>query len=495
MKIAFVTPEFGSLVRRTSLAEIAESLPMTLRQERADTRVFLPWTVDVDVSVLQAFKEYGTVKVRDGSGKTELTVHGGNFGDLPIFLIDHPALFRTRHCYGDEEGPYPDNWHRYAVFSRAVLEALPLVKFSPDVIHCLDWATGLIPLIRDLEYAQKDAEHPAAKAGTFFGIHNLAMQGAFEREILPHIGLPHRVFTHVGGVELGGKVNFLKAGAEFATIVGTGSPAMALRMQQTGGGGGLSDTFRHRTKELLGITNGIDYKAWDPGNDPLLPQQFSVKDKDLAGKRKCKAALQEKLGLDGGARVMVAAVIGRFDTDTGFEILAEILTSILERNVEIVLLGTGRSEILERVKTMEQTFAGRCRLIESFHPAAAHTLLGGADVILMPSHYHSSNQLCAIGMRYGVIPIVYGGSGLEDTLIDYEQDPKKGTGFAFKNYSGDSLLEGLDAARKVFKDAAEWRALTLRCMKQDFSWQATAKAYLKAYRRVTRRVRSQAAER
>ncbi len=494
LRIAFATPELGSLVRRTSLAEIAESLPRTLRQEGADVRVFIPWTLGLDSSPLQGLRELGEVRVKDGTAKTVLKIHGGTLGDLPVYLIDHPTLFRSRHPYGDEEGPYADNWRRFAVFARAVLEALPVVQFAPDVIHGLDWTTGLIPVIRELEYASKQPGHPAANAGTFFGIHNVAIQGAFEREILPQIGLPHRIFTNVHGVELGGKVNYLKAGAEFATIVGTSSPAHAQRVQHSDRSSGLAETFRRRAKELIGISNGIDYKAWDPGNDPMLPQPFSVKDKELLGKKKCKASLQEKLNLDSGARVMVAAVIGRLDADSGFEVLAEVLTFILERNIEVVLLGTGKMEILERVRTIEQTFAGRCRLIDSLHPGAAHTLLGGADMIILPSHYHASNQLCAIGLRYGVVPLVYGGSGLDDTVIDIEKDPKRGTGFTFKSYNGDSLLDGLDAARKVFKDPAEWRTLALRCMKQDFSWQATAENYLKAYRRVTRRAKSTAVE-
>jgi starch synthase len=143
---------------------------------------------------------------------------------------------------------------------------------------------------------------------------------------------------------------------------------------------------------------------------------------------------------------------------------------------------------------METTFTGRCRLIESYNAGAAHALLGGADFLIQPSHYHSSNALCAIGMRYGVVPLIYAGSGLEDTVVDVEKDVRHGTGFTFKNYSGDSLLEGLDAARKHYKEASDWRLIALRCMKQDFSWHATAENYIKAYRRVTRRVKSSAVQ-
>ncbi len=492
MKIAFVTPELNALVRRTSLAEVSEALPRTLRQEGSDVRVFLPYSQDLAIGPLQDLRVVGEVRVKDGPSKITLTVHSGQLGDLPVYLIDHPTLFRGRQPYGDEEGPYADNWRRYAIFSRGVLESLELIGFAPDVIHCMDWTTGLIPIIRELEYATKLPDHPASGAGTLFSIHNLAMQGQFEREVLPHIGIPHRVFKNVQGVELQGKVNFLKAGVEFATIVGVHSPSFAERVQTTKRGDGLDESFRRRAKELVGITNGIDYKAWDPSNDPLLPHTYSIKDRELNGKRKCKEALQKNLKLDTGARQAIAAVIGRFDADSGFDILAEVLTQILERNVEVVLIGSGKHEILERVRTMETTFVGRCRLIESYNAGAAHALLGGADFLIQPSHYHSSNALCAIGMRYGVVPLIYSGSGLEDTVIDVEKDVRHGTGFTFKSYSGDSLLEGLDAARKHYKEAADWRLIALRCMKQDFSWHATADNYIKAYRRVTRRVKSSA---
>lgn len=491
MRIAFATPELQSLVRKTSLAEVSESLARTLRQEGAEIRVFLPWTADLVPGALAEVRLVGEVRVKDGPGKQTVQVHTGLLGDLPIVLLDHPQLLRNRQPYADEDGPYPDNWRRFAVYSRAVLESLPLLGFEPDIIHCMDWTTGLIPVLREVEYATKQPDHPCAKAGTFFAVHNLAMQGSFEREILPHIGLPHRIFQNVHGVELAGKVNFLKAGCEFATILGVNSPSQATRIQETDRGYGLEDTFRRRHKELVGITHGVDYRAWDPSNDPLLPQTFSVRDKELVGKKKCKASLQQALGLDNGARVMLAAVIGRFDADSGFDLLAEVMTAVLERNVEVVLMGSGKHEILERVRTMETTFAGRCRLIEGYNANAAHTLLGGADLLIQPSHFHSSSSLVAIGMRYGVVPLIYAQSGLDDTVVDFEKDKRHGTGFTFARYTGEGLLEGVDLVRKAYKEAAEWRGIVHHCLKQDFSWQASARAYLKAYRRVTRRTKSQ----
>ncbi len=487
MKVAFVTPELQSLVRRTQLAEIAEQLPQTLLQEGVDVRVFLPWFADIEVEALTGLEKRGEVTVPDAEETCTLAVHTAKLGQLPIVLIDHPTLFRERHPYGGNNGPYSDNWRRYAIFSRAVLESLQVLKFSADILHCLDWTSGLIPLIQELEYIDQRPEHPAARAGSYFAIHNLAVQGAFEREVLPKIGIPHRYFRAIEGVEHGARVNFLKAGAEFATIIGTHSESQVERMQMIDGAGGLETTFQRRRKEIVGVLSGIDYRAWDPSTDPLLAGNYS--EKELGGKKRCKSTLQNGLKLDHGPRTPLVTIIGRFDADSGFDILAETLTPILERNLELVLMGPGQTEILDRLRTVEQTFAGRCRVIEGYHVGTAHTLLGGSDILLLPSHNHASNTLTAIAMRYGTIPVVYKKSGLEDTLVDWNDDKRRATGFMFERYASDSLLDGVDAARALYKKPTDWKRIVTRAMRQDLSWQESGRNYLKAYRRVTRRVR------
>ena len=489
MKIAFITPELHPLVRTTQLGELVHSLSRALSQAGAEVHVFLPWTDELDVDVLENREEHDPVRVRDGIGKVKFGLSSGTLGAVHVHLFENEPLFGSRNTYGGPEGPYEDNWRRWSLFSRAVLAALETLQLAPDILHCMDWTAGMLPVIHELEYVSKGREHPATGAGTYFQIHNLAIQGVFEREILPQMGLPHRVFTGVGGIELGGKVNFLKAGAEFGTILGTHSAGHAERIQQQDRGYGLEEVFRRRHKELVGVTSGIDYHAWDPSNDPLLPQAFSSRDKNLNGKKKCKAALQAALNLDKGPRTPLAAMIGRFDSDSGFDLVAEMLTSILERNVEVVLMGAGRPDIHERLKTMETTFVGRCRVIDGYQLNTAHAIMGGADMLLLPSHYSPGNALGAIGMRYGVVPIIYAGSGLEDYVVDLNANPRGGTGFYFERYTGEGLLEGIDAARKLYKNAAGWKQVVSRCLRQDFSWQATAQEYLKAYRRVKRRVR------
>ena len=488
MKIAFATPELKSLVRRTQLAEIAEQLPRTLIEQGADVRVFLPHSRDIDTSVLGPLEESALLRIRDGKTRTPVTIRTGYVDGLTVHLIDHGQLFRTRHPYGDENGPYADNWRRFAIFARTVLEGFGPLAFTPDVIHCMDWTTGLIPLIQKLEYSGRD--HPASKPGTLFAIQNLAMQGSFEREVLPKIGIPHEYFRSVEGVELGARVNYLKAGAEFATAVGASSPSKARQYIEADRGDGLKETFRRREKDIIGVQSGIDYRTWDPSADPLLAQTYTQDDAELAGKKKCKAALQEAMKLEASPRTPLLAIIGRFDADSGFDILAESLTPMLERNMQIVLMGPGPPEIIERLHTIEQTFAGSCRVVEGYDVTTAHTLLAAADMLLLPGHYHATNALCAISMRYGTVPIAYAFSGLEDTLVDVTETPKKGTGILFDRYDNNALVDAVDRGRTIYKKAPDWKVIGKRCMNEDFSWAESGREYLKAYRKIAKLAKS-----
>ena len=490
LRIAFITPELQSLVRRTNLASVSQSLAQALQRARQDVRVFVPWTRDLETGDLGELAEQALVRVRDGNLTQEFRVLEGRLDSLRVVLLDNEPFFGSRHPYGGDDGPYADNWRRYALFSRAVLASMGELGFAPDIIHCMDWTTGLIPLIHRLEWVDRKPEHPTSHAGTYFAINNLAMQGIFEREILPHVGIPHRFFRSIEGVELGGKVNFLKAGAEFATIISTISPSHANKIQERDRGYGLEETFLRRKKELVGINNGIDYQAWDPASDPVLPANFAPSDKNLNGKRRCKAALQAALKLDSGPRTPVAISIGRWDADSGFDLVAEVMTEILERNVELIIMGQGSVAMQQRLMTWEAAFVGRVRVVEGYNAHTAHMMMAGADILLLPSHYQPSNPLFAIAMRYGVVPIVYARSGLEDGVVDYPTDRRHGTGFHFEPYTGDGLMETINTCLKTYREANKWKLLARRCLTQDFSWEATAEEYLKAYRRVTRRVKA-----
>ena len=331
MNVAFVTPEFYSLVRRTNLASVAESLAVALQEAGNKVMVFIPRSAGMAEEHTGRAIEIGRVTVRDHEGEdVEFRLLETRVKDLPVVIFDNDRWFNRRNPYGDENGPYLDNWRRYALFSRAFLEGLEVLGFTPRVIHCMDWTTGLIPAYHDLEYADREEPHAAKNAGTWFSVHNLAMQGSFERDVLARIGIPHSEFREVGGVALDGKVNFLKAGAEYATVIGTHSLSHAERIQEQDRGYGLEELFLRRKKELVGIPSGIDYMAWDPQRDPALVANFSATDRDpIKAKLRCKAALQKAMGLDNGPRQPIACLVGRWDADNGFELLANIFPDIL----------------------------------------------------------------------------------------------------------------------------------------------------------------------
>ncbi len=493
MKVALITPELHSLVRRTNLAGVAQDLALGLRRAGADVRVFLPRTRELVLDNLKEVEPVAEVAATRPGETVTFRVLTGELDGLPIYLFEHPSLFADRFPYGDENGPYADNWRRYGLFAKAVLAAVDELNFPVDVLHCLDWTAGLVPLFHRLDFLEneerKAANHPLSRAGTFFSFNNLAMQGTFEREILPKLGIPHEYFRFTEGLELGGKVNFLKAGAEFGTILCTHSPGHAEVIQEIDRGYGLEDVFQRRKKELLGIHNGVDYRTWDPATDPLIAANYSLDDKELVGKRKCKTALQADLGLDNGPRTLLACHIGRWDADSGFDLVAEVLGALLERNLELVVMGAGGEEMHRRLRTVEATFPGRFRVIAGYDPAAAHRLLAGSDLLLMPSRYQPANSLFAVALRYGAVPMLYSQSGLEDVLPDAFQKPRAGLAFHFQPYSGDGLHDAIVEVLQQYKDAATWKELTRRLLGQDFSWERAAGDYLKAYRRVTRRIR------
>ncbi len=491
MNVALISPEFYSLARRTNLASVTESLARALAFEGAKVCLFIPRCASMDENLLRGATEAGRITIKDFEfGDTEFRILHLTVAGIPTYVFDNEKWFNKHNPYGNEEGPYEDNWRRYALFSQAVLEGFAVVDFKPAVLHCMDWTTGLIPVYHHIKYAATESDAPVAKAGTWFSIHNLAMQGVFERDILPRIGIPHSEFKSENGVALDGKVNFMKAGADYATVIGTHSGAHAERIQLQDRGHGLERLFLRRKKVLAGISNGIDYAAWDPSKDKILSANFSAADKDpIKSKLKCKSDLQKALGLDNGPRQPIASLIGRWDADSGFDLLANRFPDILERGIQLVILGTGPPELTAKLKNLESTFKGRCKIVEGFTPHITHQLMGGSDIMILPSHYQPTNPMYAIGMRYGVVPLVYERGGLDDKIVSMAAS-KTGTGFTFDPYTGDAVLEALEECLTLYKDTTGWRRLVKRCLAEDFSWGKTAREYLLAYRGVTRRARA-----
>ena len=484
MHIAIVSPELLSVIAPTKLGGTTQSLAQALHGAGQDVRLFLPWSYGLNTQPLGSLLERGEVEVPDGTGTQIFKVLEGRLNGMTVHLLDNETFFASHHPYGDAEGPYPDNWRRYSLFCKAVLASLDLLPFRPEVIHCMDWTTGMLPLYQRLLYHGKLPKHPAARAGSYFGVNNLAIQGVFEREVLPSMGIPFELFRQVDGVELSGKINFLKIGVEFATAVGTHSPGHALKIQEMDRGYGLEEVFRRRAEQLHGIHNGIDYSAWNPSIDSSLPANFDGGGLGMAGKRKCKAALQSSLKLDNGPRTPLACCIGRWDADSGFDLVIECLTELLERGVEVVIMGQGNEEISNRLSAAEKAFPGRLRVIAGFNAHTTHQMMAASDFMLLPYHYQPANTFFAIAMRYGALPIIFDNGGLELAVVDQRQHADKGTGFHFSPYTSAGLRDCLLDVITSYRSAEDWDALVQRAMAVDYSWSATAAGYMKVYRKV-----------
>jgi starch synthase len=325
------------------------------------------------------------------------------------------------------------------------------------------------------------AQDPAlARARTVFTIHNLAYQGIFPKHAVPALGLPWTVFRY-DGMEFHDHLSFMKAGLVFADALTTVSPTYAREILAPDGGAGLDPVLRHREADLTGILNGIDTAEWDPARDPYLPGRFSSG--ELAGKALCKAALQRELGLPARPEVPLVGMVGRLAEQKGIELVAAALGRLGERDVQLAVLGSGdrglESVFLRASREQPHKVAARI----GFDEGLAHRIEAGSDLFLMPSRFEPCGLNQLYSLRYGTLPVVRAVGGLEDTVLDSDA-PGRGTGFKFRAYSSDALLQAIDRALEAYRDPEGWAEMVRRGMAQDFSWDRSAASYEALYQRL-----------
>jgi starch synthase len=317
---------------------------------------------------------------------------------------------------------------------------------------------------------------------TLLTIHNLAYQGLFAKEKFPMLGLDWSLFC-IDGLEYYGQLNLLKGGIICADAVSTVSPSYAQEIQTEEFGYGLDGVLRTRTNAIFGILNGVDYRDWDPGTDPLLPAHY--RREDLAGKAKCKAALMAAFGLDPGLSPSpLLAMISRLADQKGFDLLAQALPQLMARNLPLVILGTGEEKYHRWLAAEAPKYKGKLGVRIAFDNALAHLIEAGADMFLMPSRYEPCGLNQMYSMKYGTIPVVRATGGLADTVTPVGHPKVPGTGFLFTDYTPEAFLKAIFTAVTAFKDQELWRKIMQNAMAQDFSWQVSARAYLDLYQRL-----------
>ncbi len=482
MRILFAASEVTPFAKTGGLADVAGALPRALRKLGHDVRVVLPLYRAVDPAVhrLSPLLDALALPVA-GRVETASVLEGRLPPDVPVYFLRCDRYFDREGLYQVRGVDHPDNAERFAFFSRAVLELARTLDFRPEVCHCHDWQTGLIPAYLRTIYARDPF---FATAGVLFTIHNMGYQGLFPRDALHVIGLGSDVFTP-SGIEFYGQVNLLKAGLVFADILTTVSQQYSREIQTVEFGCGLEGVLRLRRTDVFGILNGIDLEEWNPATDPHLAARYGPH--DLAGKAACKADLQRILGLHADPAAPLFGSISRLAEQKGMDLVAETLDIILEAGGQLVLLGTGDPPLEALFRAAAVAHHGRVAAVIGFDEALSHKIEAGADFFLMPSRYEPCGLNQMYSLRYGTIPIVRATGGLDDTVAPFDRQTGRGNGLKFEAATPDALGLAICRAFGLYRNPAAWRRAQLNAMQGDFSWERSAREYEALYREASRR--------
>ena len=473
MRIVFVASEGVPFSKTGGLADVVGALPKALAEISQPVEVILPrYRMTKPGKVLPHFLSL-TIPLASGFRFAAIQ-DGGEFKGVRTTLVDLPEFFDRDGLYQEKGEDYPDNAVRFAAFSLAALELIKRTGEPPAVIHCHDWQSALVPIYLRHLYS---GDPFFAKTSVLLTVHNLGYQGLFPPHILPQISLDAGLFT-IEGLEFYGKVNLLKGGLIFSDFINTVSRKYAEEIQTEEFGCGLDGVLRARAEQLTGILNGVDYEAWDPQTDKLIPANYSPS--DLRGKVTCKVVLLEKMGapeisLD---RPLIG-IVSRFAAQKGFDLIADIAESLMALNVCVVALGTGEPKYESLFKTMAANHPDKFFVKVAYDNVLAHQIEAGADIFFMPSRYEPCGLNQIYSLKYGTVPVVRATGGLDDTIEPF--DGKAGTGFKFADYSPEALFACLREALTAYKDQKAWRRLMLNGMWKDFSWASSAKQYARIY--------------
>jgi starch synthase len=468
MNILMVASEATPFAKTGGLADVLGALPPALAKRGKQVAVVLP-----------AYRENTyTLAPREAYRNLRIPIGGGYMVDIQqvtergvtYYFVQCPALYDRDGIYGNAAGDFPDNHLRFAVLAMAAI-GVARYLFRPHILHLHDWQAGLAPVYLR-EHFRGDPTFMGLK--TLLTIHNLGYQGLFSPEVLPQIALDSRLLNP-DQLEFFGRVNFLKAGIAWSDAVSTVSKGYAREIQTPEYGFGL-DGFLRRHAPVTGILNGVDYEEWSPEVDPNLPQNYSAR--DLAGKRVCKRMVLAEYGLplDNPDRPLLA-VISRFAAQKGIDLIADAASRLLQEDLNLVVLGSGDLHYESMFRALADAYPQKVGLRVGYDTGLSHRIEAGADIFLMPSRYEPCGLNQIYSLRYGTVPVVRATGGLDDTIDD-------STGFKFRDYSGDTLLETVRVALKAYQDLNQWVQRMRRGMEKDFSWNASAGEYVELYRRL-----------
>ena len=482
MDILTVTPEFIPFSRVGGLADVTYHLARSLSERGHRVRIVTPkyrWTelagypltpisdeIIIPLSRQEKSAKFYSARIESG---------------IEVMFVACDEFFSRAGIYGNEYGDYEDNGDRFIFFSRAVLELIRHLSLAPDIIHCHEWQTGLVPAYAKTLY--KDLE-TLSDTAILFTFHNLGTQGIFLHYDFSSTGLDWELFTPEY-IESEGKLNLAKAGLIFADFISTVSQKYASEVLTSEFGFGLEEVLKKRRKDTFSILNGVDYQVWDPASDKYIAANFSPN--NLRPKAQCREELARlfKLPLDDRP---ITAIISRLVDRKGLDIITAAMDRLATLDMKLVILGSGDDKYHIVLDGLAKAYPDRLGLKLTYERSLAHKVMAGADIFLMPSRYEPCGLEQLYGLKYGTVPVVRSTGGLEDTIIDFFQDPEAGTGFKFSDYSPNALFEVMRQVVALFKDQAAWKGLMLRGMDQDYSWAKATRKYEELYRRAIEKV-------
>jgi starch synthase len=490
LNVLLVSSEVEPFAKTGGLADVAGALPQTVRELEHEIRVMMPryGSINERKSHLHEMLRLKDIDIPVGKKRFSASVKSSfisnNHVKVQVYFLDNPTLFGRSGLYvsPDTKKDYADNDERFIFFCRGILEVLKKLGWAPDIIHCNDWHTGLVPAYLKTLY-RTDPFYRETR--TVFSVHNMAYQGVFPKASFDKTLLPPDTFSEEG-VQAYGNLNFLKAGLMYADAITTVSEKYAEEIGSSEEFGcGLQDVIKKRRKDLTGILNGADYTQWDPSVDELIPHKYDFRTIDL--KLENKKALCARMGLPFQAGVPLIGIISRLADQKGFDLIGESIDDLMKMNCQMVLLGTGDKRYHDMFEKAARKHPQKLGVALTFNNELAHLIEAGSDMFLMPSRYEPCGLNQMYSLRYGTIPVVRATGGLDDTIQDCSATGGTGTGFKFTGYSSAEMLKALQRALKAYADQATWKKLMKNAMAKDFSWESSAKKYIQLYRSLAKR--------
>ena len=476
MKIFFVASEVAPFIKTGGLADVAASLPPALAELGNDVRVILPLYAGIGDQWRSQMTFVKYFYFRLGWRSSYCGLFQLERGGVTYYFVDNETYFKRNGLYG-----HYDDGERFAYFSRAVIEVPAQIDWSPDVIHANDWETALVPIyLNDFRFMIPQL----TKTKSVYTIHNIEYQGRFGRSIMEDVfGLDAGHFNE-RLLSYYGDVNLMKGAIYASDYVTTVSPTYANELQYSFYAHGLEGVVTDNYYKMAGIMNGLDTKAADPATDETIAANYSAE--DLGGKARCKAALQEELGLKVDPNVPIIACISRLVGHKGYDLITNVFHRMMEAKVQFVVLGTGEWGFEEFFRNAAKQYPGRVSANIKYNAALANHIYSGADIMLMPSVAEPCGLTQMFAMRYGTVPVVRLTGGLRDSVPPYNPETQEGLGFTFGNINADDMLDAVYRAITVFyNDKDSWSGLMKRGMSYDFSWEKSADEYLAIYNKIT----------